>query len=557
MTSRHGRIESQPPEDKRMQLHSRLLSAAIVSALAVSTPAFAASAVTLAAVAHARTLIDGTAAKAIHRDSADAFVAGDTIVDGNGAEHVRFSRTYAGLPVIGGDFVLHSKNGLLTSVSQSLSSTTRPSVIPQISGDRAIVEAGARFGSHFIGLPKSRLVIYGLGTAPVLAHEVTFSGVKADQTPTDMHYFVDAISGKVLNQWDTIETAVPGPDSSCTGAVAMVGSGKSLTEGNVVLNTIQCGTNFQLKDLTRGGGYTTNLGGLTSGRGSIIVDSDNTWGNNGLTDSSTVAADAHYGVSKTWDYYKNVHGRNGIGNNGVGALSRVHYGRSYFNAFWSDGCFCMTCGDGDNGVRYNPLIALDVAGHEMSHGVTSRTAGLVYSGESGGLNEANSDINGTMVEYYANNPNDPGDYLIGEKIYVGNPGTKALRWMFKPSLDGTSPDCYAANIGDLNVHYSSGVANHFYYLLAEGTVVPAGFGAGTAANLTPASLVCAGGSALVGIGRTAASKIWYRALTVYMTSGETYATARAATLSAATDLYGGSSTQYNAVVAAWNAVLVH
>ena len=542
-----------------MQLPSRILSAAIVSALAASTPAFAASAVTSAATMHALGLIDGPAATAIHRDSADAFVSSDTIVDRNGTEHVRFIRSYRGLPVIGGDFVLHSKDGLLKSVSQSLKTDARPGVIPQISSDRAIVEAGARFGTGFSGLPKSRLVVFALGASPVLAHEVMFSGTRADQTPTDMHYFVDATSGKILAQWDTIETAVPGPDggSTCTGAVASVGTGHSLTEGDVAIDTMKCGSVYKLKDLTRGGGYTTNLGGLTSGQGSIIVDTDNSWGNNALTDSVTVAADAHYGVSKTWDYYKNVHGRNGIANNGVGALSRVHYGRNYVNAFWSDFCFCMTFGDGDNGVRYNPLIALDVAGHEMSHGVTSRTAGLVYSGESGGLNEANSDINGTMVEYYANNANDPGDYLIGEKIYVNNPGTKALRWMFKPSLDGRSPDCYSGSIGSLNVHYSSGVANHFYYLLAEGAVVPAGFGAGTPANLTPASLVCAGSSALVGIGRDAASKIWYRALTVYMTSNTDYSAARAATLSAATDLYGGSSTQYNAVVAAWNAVSVH
>jgi Zn-dependent metalloprotease len=217
----------------------------------------------------------------------------------------------------------------------------------------------------------------------------------------------------------------------------------------------------------------------------------------------------------------------------------------------------MTFGDGDNGVTINPMIALDVAGHEMSHGVTSRTAGLVYSGESGGLNEATSDIFGTMVEFYANNPSDPADYLIGEKVYARNPtGTLALRYMFKPSLDGASPDCYSSGLGNLDVHYSSGVANHFYYLLAQGAVVPAGFGAGTTANLTPASLVCNGNTAIKGIGRTAAQRIWYRALTVHMTSNTNYAGARAATLSAATDLYGASSAQFNAVAAAWNAVSV-
>jgi Zn-dependent metalloprotease len=227
----------------------------------------------------------------------------------------------------------------------------------------------------------------------------------------------------------------------------------------------------------------------------------------------------------------------------------------------------MTFGDGDNGVTANPLIALDVAGHEMSHGVTSRSADLIYDGESGGLNEASSDIMGTMVEYYANNPNDPGDYMIGEKVYPNNPGYLALRYMFKPSLDGTSPsntsaDCYSAGVGGLDVHYSSGVANHFYYLLAEGAVVPTAFGpdsrfeADTGIELTNGSLVCNGNTSIVGIGRDAASKIWYRALTVYMTSNTDYAGARVATLQAAADLYGPGSGQANAVAAAWDAVNV-
>jgi Zn-dependent metalloprotease len=158
-----------------------------------------------------------------------------------------------------------------------------------------------------------------------------------------------------------------------------------------------------------------------------------------------------------------------------------------------------------------------------------------------------------MVEWHTANPNDPGDYMIGEKLYPNNPGYLALRYMFQPSLDGISPDCYSPDLGDLNVHYSSGVANHFYYLLAEGDVVPAGF---AQFGVTTGTLVCNGNTAITGIGRDAAQKIWYRALTVYMTSNTDYAGARAATLSAATDLYGAGSAQANAVAAAWAAVSV-
>ncbi len=195
------------------------------------------------------------------------------------------------------------------------------------------------------------------------------------------------------------------------------------------------------------------------------------------------------------------------------------------------------------------LLSLDVAGHEMTHGVTSNTAGLIYSRESGGLNEATSDIMGTMVEFYSHNDSDQGDYTIGEQS--GAP----FRNMIQPSLDGNSADCYYPDVGRLNVHYSSGVANHFFFLLAQGS----------ASDKFPASRTCtasdqrvaSGSDALAGIGRKQARAIWYRALAVYMTSDATYADARAATLSAAADLYGGGSTTHKAVAAAWSAANVN
>jgi len=530
-------------------MQSRLLSVAVAAALALPAAAFAAPAPHSTAAQRALGLLDGHG-KSVQRADADAFVARDVIVDRDGTEHVRFDRTYRGLPVIGGDVVVHSRNGQFKSASLTLKTNGRPDLTAAVTGEQAIVEAGTRFGTGFNGVPSARLVVYARGASPVLAHEVVYSGFKADQTPTDMHYIVDAKSGRVLAQWDTVETAKPGGGGTGGGTPA-IGTGRTLFSGNVTLNTASSGGSFNMTDTTRGGGYTTNMANGTRGNGTLFTDADNTWGNNATSDAATAAADAHYGVAATWDYYKAVHGRNGIANDGKGALSRVHYSRNYANAFWSDACFCMTFGDGD-GVSYYPLVNLDVAGHEMSHGVTSRSANLTYSGESGGLNEATSDIFGTMVEFFANNAGDAPDYLIGEKIYRSNPnGTKALRFMFKPSLDGASPDCYISTIGSKDVHYSSGVANHFFYLLAEGAVVPAGF------NLTPANLVCNGNTAAGNIGRDAAQKIWYRALTVYMTSSTNYAGARAATLSAAADLYGAGSAQANGVASAWSAVGVN
>ncbi|MYV56022.1 M4 family metallopeptidase, partial [Streptomyces sp. SID3212] len=209
-------------------------------------------------------------------------------------------------------------------------------------------------------------------------------------------------------------------------------------------------------------------------------------------------------------------------------------------------CFCMTYGDGSGNA--NPLTSIDVAAHEMSHGLTAATAKLTYSAESGGLNEATSDIFGTAVEFYSNTSTDPGDYLIGEKININGNGTP-LRYQDKPSKDGASKDAWSSTLKNLDVHYSSGPANHFFYLLAEGS------GAKTINGVSYNSPT-SNGSTVTGIGRDKAIQIWYKALTTYMTSSTNYAKARTATLSAAGALYGTTSAEYKAVGAAWSAVNV-
>ena len=206
----------------------------------------------------------------------------------------------------------------------------------------------------------------------------------------------------------------------------------------------------------------------------------------------------------------------------------------------------MTYGDGD-GVGYGPLVSLDVAGHEMTHGVTENTSGLEYSGESGGLNESTSDIFGTAVEFYAANAEDQGDYLIGESFILD--GGDPLRRMDNPSFDGNSVNCWSSSTGDLDVHYSSGVGNHFFYLLSEGS------GTKTIGGVEHSSTTC-DGSTIAGIGRDKAEQIWFRANSTYFTSTTDYAGARDATVKAASDLYGASSPEVAAVEATWTAVSV-
>jgi len=465
--------------------------------------------------------------------AAQGLAVRDTVLDANGASHVRFSRTFHGLEVVGGDFVVHqAKGGVFRSTSgRALARGIHLETEATVPGRKAATKAaGAVDFAQAKAHPE--LVVLAVDRAPTLAWRVDVTGRNADGSPAGEYVFVDARGGKVLDHWPSV--------------LETTGSGTGLFTGTVPLETTLSGSTYSMVDASRGGNATHN--GPYASSAPLFTDADNVWGNGSTSNVQTAGVDAHYGIAKTWDFYKFTYGRNGIANDGQGARSYVHDG-AYVNASWSDACFCMRYGDGD--ATTFPLVALDVAGHEMSHGVTSRTANLTYRGESGGLNEANSDIFGTMVEFYANMAGDAPDYVIGEQIYRSyNPATNYIRRQDKPSMDGGSKDCWSKQLRTLDVHYSSGPANHYFYLLSEGS------GAKTINGIAYNSPTC-NGSTLAGIGRDAAANIWYRALTVYMTSSTTYAGARVANVNAATDLYGATSTQVAAVKAAWSAVSVN
>lgn len=484
----------------------------------------------------------------LHGDS-HTYQIQDITIDEDGTEHVRFDRHHKGLRVIGGDLVVHThRQGSLQGISHTLTQLIDLSSRAQLTPAQANQAALAAHPGT-LHQAKPELVVYARGSLPLLAYEVRIDGKGAHGVPSEKHVIVDANTAHIEEVWDDIHTVSASPGN--TGGTTMdAGSGKSLFSGVVTLGTTAVPGGFELRDATRGGHTTLDMGNQTTGSGKVFKDADNAWGTGSVSHRATVAVDAHYGAAMTWDYFKNIHGRLGIANDGRGATSRVHFDSGFNNAFWSDACFCMTYGDGD-GVTLNPLVALDVAGHEMTHGITSRTARLIYSGESGGLNEATSDIFGTAVEFYAKNTQDKGDYLIGEKLFKTS--GRIIRSMIQPSVDGVSADCWYPGVGALDVHKSSGVANHFFYLLAEGTARGNPSPTCTAAN----TRVATGTGTLKGLGRATAEKIWYRALTRYMTSSTNFAGARAATLKAAADLYGAGGAQVQAVEAAWGAVNVH
>ncbi|MBN0045058.1 M4 family metallopeptidase [Streptomyces actuosus] len=480
----------------------------------------------------------GATARQLGLGSQEKLVVRDVVKDADGTVHTRYERTYAGLPVLGGDLVTHTKGGALKSTSKA--TTVRISVpstnaaIPVTAAKSgALKAAAAEHGSAAEATASSaRKVVWAAGAKPVLAYETVVKGFQHDGTPSEVHVVTDATSGKELYSYEAVETGI----------------GTSEFSGTVTLGTTASASGgYDLVDGGRGGHKTYDLNGGTNGTGTLFHDADDDWGDGTVSNRQTAAVDAAYGAQVTWDFYKNAFNRTGIRGDGKAAYSRVHYGNAYVNAFWSDSCFCMTYGDGANNTQ--PLTSLDVAGHEMSHGLTAATAGLNYRRESGGLNEATSDILGTSVEFYANNSSDVGDYLIGEKIDINGDGTP-LRYMDKPSKDGGSADYWSRSVGRLDVHYSSGVANHFFYLLSEGSGAKTVNGVGYNSPTYD-------GSTVTGIGRDKAVQIWYRALTTYFTSTTDYADARVATLQAAADLYGSGGAEYAAVAAAWKAVNVN
>ena len=470
------------------------------------------------------------------RGAASALVERRSRIDERGTSHVRYQQTYKGLEVFEGEAIAHVGENDEVDVTSALRGGIDLDTLPSLGSARAAAAAGVEaglVGRYSAGtalkvLPRGERSDYDR-----LVWHVRVTGRTAKEPIAQWDVFVDAHTGDVAWAFDSLETT------------ASVGTGKTMYSGNVSVNTDSTSGTFYLRDLTRGGGnYTCDMNNRQTSC-SIFTRANNIFGNNvkDSSDRATAGADAHYGLQATWGYYQTTFGRNGIDGAGRKTFSRVHYGRNYENAFWSNSCFCMTYGDG--ATTFYPLVSLDVAGHEMSHGVMSREANLTYSGESGGLNESSSDIFGTLVEYFVNSAQDVPDWWIGERIYKANWSgttfnpTKALRYMDDPFKDTRSPACWSSGIGSLNVHYSSGPNNHMFYLLANG---------GTSK---------CNSNVVTGIGRDKAARIWYKAISDHMTSSTNYAGARTACLAAASALYGSTSPERAAVAAAYSAINVN
>lgn len=482
--------------------------------------------------------------------------------DALGFETHRFQQTVNGIPVEYGMMAVQTKGGKIVGQSGKWVLNVPKGVEKQanISESIALQNALSFIGAEsykwqnkeeedFIRrdsdasfVPKGELVYYSDPTDEKL-NDLTLAykfDIYAEKPLSRQYVFVDAKNGKVLGT-DAIIHEVNTPGTATT---AYSGS------RSIVADSYN--GSYRLRETGRNGGTaveTYNLKKGTNYSSAVdFTDTDNVW-NNVNTNKDQYATDAHWGAEMTLDYYYTKFGRKSIDNNNFAIKSYVHYSTNYFNAFW-DGSR-MTYGDGSsttNGGK--PLTALDVCGHEITHGMTSKTANLAYQRESGALNEGFSDVFGNSIELWARPTQ--ASWTLGEDFsYVirdmSNPNAYSQPDTYKgkywkdasssctpqgnPNLPGYNDSCW--------VHTNSGVLNFWYYLLVTG-------GSGTNDNSFAYNVS--------GIGLDKAGAIAYRTLTTYLTSSSNYANARTYSIQAATDLYGATSNEVTQVKNAWNAV---
>ncbi len=311
-------------------------------------------------------------------------------------------------------------------------------------------------------------------------------------------YWIDAESGKVVNAYDGLTTG--------TG-IGVLGDTKDLTGLTLYVSGV-----YQLKT-PDGRQVTYDARNKQRLPGTLATDSNDIWNLLGRTSPGQPAlVDAHFYARVTDSYYLGKHSFNWKTYYSQGMVSSAHLGRNYNNAYWNGSQ--MAYGDGD-GVTFRELSGdLDVVAHELSHGVTEATSDLIYSYESGALNEAFSDIMGTAAEFYYGT----GNWTIGEDITIGDNG---IRNMADPNEDGDPShylDRYTGTSDNGGVHTNSGIANHWFYLLVEG---------GQNANPLRAT-----GTDVVGIGLTQAEQIAFLGFTA-LPADATFCNARASTVAVA------------------------
>jgi Zn-dependent metalloprotease len=429
---------------------------------------------------------------------------------------VPYVRTYKGLPVDGGDFVVvvdGDGNVVFTSVAQT-GKVRLADVSPSITSAAARSTSAGKV--NHARLSRSSLVVLQRGKRSSLAWKTTATGRRAGQ-PSRLDVYVDADSGRVLSTKEHVaggdgHAAYSGPDP-------------------VVLGTTHSGSVYSMTTPGAPSLVCQNLDTNTT-----FTGPDDVWGNGVASNRETGCVDALYAAQQERFMLRGWLGRNGM--NGMGGWVPIRVGLDDLNAFY-DG-YEVQIGHNDAGGW---IGALDVVAHEFGHGIDDSTPGGI-SGN--GTQEFVADTFGASTEYYDNQPApyDQRDFLVGEEINLD--GTGPIRNMYNPSLVNGDPNCYSAAVDTGEVHASAGPGNHWFYLAAIGSNAVG----------QPVSPRCAGAPAVTGIGVKKAMKVMYTAM-LMKTSASSYKNYRSWTLTAARYLYGQSTcTDYNRVKAAWDAVSV-
>ncbi len=465
----------------------------------------------------------------------------DVQKDELGMTHVRFNQSVNGVNVEGSEVIVHfnddnevvSVNGRTNQTLESSQVDTKASIssAAAIKAAKASVNASKELTYE----PTSELVVYPFEGKNHTAYKVNVNFM--GEEPGNWFVFVDAKSGKIIDQYNALMHADKPKTQKGTG-LGVHGEQRELHITRV--KEPNSGTKFALADYAH-----ANLEGIET----YDAKNDNTASNDTLyvgnsasfkSDYDRAAVDAHYNSEKVYEYFLKEHGRNSLDGEGMAIISKVHYGTNYNNASWNGRW--MTYGDGDGEFMISLSAGLDVAAHEMTHGVISHSANLVYRNQSGALNESFADVFGALV--------DDSDWEMGEDIMA--PAAKAdgftvLRSLSNPNSVVVSNEqrrAYSTNGGVYpdhmdefyhmptsvdggGVHVNSSITNHAAYLIAQD------------------------------IGREKLGKIYYRALTVYLTANSDFSDARQAVVQSAIDLYGAGSAETAAANAGFDAVGIY
>jgi Zn-dependent metalloprotease len=482
---------------------------------------------------------EGWIRSTFHLDVASSWILLSTEKDDAGNVHYRYQQTWQQTPIRDAIFILHTREGRIYSFNGIIYSTIQTANSKTVNKSDAF--ANALTFVHAVSYkwedaseenwlkkiskddnatyyPQGEMILVKDKQKGIYKYAWKFD-IYASKPLSRQDVYVDAQTGEVLLTLNRLYTT----DVEGTAVTHYSGT-KTITTDSL------SPTSFRLRETGRGNGIQTyNMQqGTNYGSAVDFTDADNYWNNvNGNQDE--VATDAHWGAEMTYDYYWIKHNRNSIDNNGFALISYVHYDANYDNAFW-DGVE-MTYGDG-SGSPYGPFTALDICGHEITHGLETFTSNFDYVDESGALSEGFSDVFGTCIEFYGKPAT--ANWNCGEDIGA------VLRSLSDPNVTG-NPDTYLGTYWDpgQEVHQNSTVFSHWFYLLSQG-------GSGTNDNGDAYSVT--------GLGMDKASDIAFRALTIYLTNTSGYADARFYSIIAASDLYGGCSPEVEATTDAWYAV---